>query len=104
MTDDTDLLEKREEVKRQLAASEYKILADILLDRIGHLIQKFSRSPKPRSFWYNALVMALITLLIGFLTSILLGEFYSLRREMILFEISMVGVAFTSVIISKVSI
>ena len=79
MTEDTALIEKREELKRQLAAGEYKTLLDVMLDGTGRLIQKLTRNPEPPSFWYSAVVIALATLLIGFLTSILLGEFYPLR-------------------------
>ncbi|TEU20157.1 MAG: hypothetical protein E3J21_02675, partial [Anaerolineales bacterium] len=87
MTEDTALIEKREELKRQLAAGEYKTLVDVMLDGTGRLIQKLTRNPEPPPFWYSAVVIALVTLMISFLTSVLLGEFYPLRRIMILFEI-----------------
>lgn len=74
MTKDTALIEKREELKRQLAAGEYKTLVDVMLDGMGRLIQKLTRNPEPLPFWYSAVVIALVTLLIGSLTSILLGE------------------------------
>ena len=92
MAEDTALIEKREELKRQLAAGEYKTLVDLMLDGMGRLIQKLTRNPEPLPFWYSAVVIALVTLMIGFLTSILLGELHPLRREMILFEISVVGI------------
>jgi hypothetical protein len=102
MTEETALIEKREELKRQLAAGEYKTLWDGMLDGTGRLIQKLTRSAEPPSFWYSAVVIALMTLLISFFTSILLGEFYPLRREVILLEISETGAVLTLVIGGKI--
>jgi hypothetical protein len=101
MTGDTALIEKRKELKRQLAAGEYTTLLDVMLDGTGRLIQKLTRSREPIPFWYSAVVMALATLMISFLTSILLGEFYPLRREMILNDISSVGIVLVFVIVGK---
>ena len=102
MTEDIALIEKREELKRRLAADEYKRLYDVILGRTGRLIQKITRSPKPPSFWYSAVVIALVTLLIGFLTSILLGEVTPARREIIPVELWLVGLALTSTIAYKI--
>jgi hypothetical protein len=101
MTEDTALVEKREELKRQLAAGAYRTLVDVMLDGTGRLIQKLTRTPEPLPFWYSVVVIALVTLLISFLTSVLLGEFYPLRREMILFEVSIVGIVLAIVVAGK---
>jgi hypothetical protein len=102
MTEDTALIEKREELKRQLAAGEYKTLVDVMLDGTGRFIQELTRNPEPPPFWYSAVVIILVTLLISFLTSILLGEFYPLRQEMIPNEISIVGMVLALMIAGRV--
>ena len=102
MTEDTALIEKREELKRQLAAGEYTTLLDVMLDGTGRLIQKLTQSPEPLPFWYSAVVIALATLLIGFLTSILLREFHPVRREVILLEILVVGIVLVFVIAGRI--
>lgn len=104
MSENTELIEKREELKRQLAVGEYQTLVDVILDGTGRLIQKLTRNPEPISFWFSGVVIALVTLLIGFLTSILLGEFYALRREMILLDILGVGLGLAWIIASKICI
>lgn len=76
MIEDTALIEKRAELKRQLTAGEYKTLADVILDGVGHFIQKLTRNPEPISFWYSGLVISLIILLIPYSISILLGEVF----------------------------
>jgi hypothetical protein len=106
MTEDTALIEKREELKHQLAAGEYKPPLDVVLDGTGRLIQKLTRNPEPIPFWYSAVVIALVVLLISFLTSILLGENETMphffRPEDILFEISTVGLILAASIAGKI--
>lgn len=107
MTDDTALIEKREELKRQLAAGEYKPPVNVVLDGTGRLIQKLTRNPEPIPFWYSAVVIALVILLISLLTSILLGENYEtmprfFRIQDILFAISTVGLILAASIVGKI--
>jgi hypothetical protein len=80
MAEEAEVTQRREELKRQLAAGEYKTLIDLLLDGTGDLIKKLTRSPEPPSYWYSAMVIALVTLLIAYLTSLLLREFYLFRN------------------------
>jgi len=47
MAEDNALLEKRKELERELVAGEYKTLIDVLLDRVGRLIQRLTRNAKP---------------------------------------------------------
>ena len=102
MTEDTALIEKREELKRQLAAGKYKTLFDVMLDGTGRLIQKLTRNPEPPSFWYSAVVVALVALLIDFLVSILLGEFNPLRRETVPADLAVAGLILATVIAVKI--
>lgn len=101
MTENTVLLEKRERLRSQLAANEFQTVIDVYLEKVGRLIQKLTRNPAPPPFWFSAVVTALVTLLIGFLTSILLGEFSALRRAMIPFEIFAAGTVLVVVIGSR---
>lgn len=61
MSEDTKLLEKREELKRQLQNGEFDLLPTVILNRIGRIIQRLTRSPEPLSSWYST---ALITFLL----------------------------------------
>jgi len=63
---DTVLIEKREELKRRLAAGEYRTLIDISLDGTSRIIQKISRNPRPISPWIGSAILYLIILLMGF--------------------------------------
>jgi hypothetical protein len=75
MTSDPSLLTKREELNRQLATGEYQTLVDLVLGRTGRLIQRLTRNPKPIAFWYSAVLIVLLTLLISlFLKALLPGE------------------------------
>jgi hypothetical protein len=56
MIEDTTLIEKREELKRQLVAAEHKWLFGAMLDGTGRFIQKLTRNPELPAFWYSALV------------------------------------------------
>jgi hypothetical protein len=76
MPEEVELVQKREELKRQLDAGEYKTLIDIFFDGTGRIIQKLTRKLDPPSFWVSAVVIILSTYLIGLLISILLGENY----------------------------
>ncbi len=90
MINDTELTQKRHELKRQLDTGEYKTLVDVILDGTSRLIQKLTRGSEPRSFLYSGLAIALITLLISFLISLLIGETDPIRWEMAALELSIV--------------
>ena len=104
MTENTILLEKREELKSKLMAGEYKTLVDLMLDGTVHFAQKLSRKSRPPSLWYSALVIALLVLLIVLVVSIVLGESDLLGTEGILRAISVVGNALVGLIILKLYI
>ncbi len=83
---EAELVQIRVDLKQHLAAGEFQTLVDVILNGTGRLTQKLTRNPKPISFWFSGVVIALTTLLLGYFTSILLGGSYSLRREMIPLE------------------
>lgn len=92
MSKESELTQKREELKRQLDAGEYKTLIDVMLDETGRFIQKLSRNSVLPPFWYNALVLALLIWLFSWLLSIFLGEFHAIRRGLISGEFIVVGI------------
>ena len=57
MTTDTALIEKREDLKRRLAAGEYKTLVDVLFDKMSRVIQRLIRSSRPISAWVNGFIL-----------------------------------------------
>lgn len=65
MMEDTTLSEKREELKRQLAAAEHKWLFGAMLDGTGRFIQELTRNPELPAFWYSAMVIGLVYWLIS---------------------------------------
>jgi len=103
MIEDATLLDKREELKRQLATGEYRTLVDVVLDSTGRLIQKLTRSRKPASYWVSAVILVLITLLIGLLISLVSGELDPARQEGILLGLIVVIVIATlaSMVLAK---
>lgn len=91
MAEEIDVSKKREELKHQLATGEYKTLIDVMLDGMGRSIQKLTRGLALPPFWFSALMLTLVILLISVLLSILLGEFQSARREFIPIEFMIAG-------------
>lgn len=64
MTENTDLLKRREELKRRLMDGEYKTLIDVSLDGVSRIIQKITRTAQPISPWLSSALLYLIILLI----------------------------------------
>ena len=60
MSTDTALIEKREELKRRLAAGEYKTLVDAILAWTNGVIQKISRRSKPLPIWLITVILSLV--------------------------------------------
>ena len=57
MSTDTALIEKREELKRRLAAGEYKTLVDVILRWIDRVIRKLTRRSEPLPIWFIAVIL-----------------------------------------------
>jgi len=104
MSEDPELVQQREELKRQLAAGEYETLVDVILNGTSRLIQKLFRSPKPPPFWYSAVVISLTALLIDFSVSFILGELNPQRREVIWIDITGAVYIFLLIIVLKLGI
>jgi hypothetical protein len=79
------LAQKREEFRNYLATIEHPSLSDWILDNAGALIQRLTGGQRVPA-WFSGLSIALATLALSFLTSLLLGESYPARRTMIIWE------------------
>jgi len=66
MSTDTALIEKREELKRRLAAGEYKTLVDVFLEKFDLLLRKITRQTKPYPIWYITAILSLAVILMHF--------------------------------------
>ncbi len=73
MTKGVDLTEGREELKRQLAAGEYKSSIDVILGSVGRILQRLARRTKPPAPWISALAIALLVSLTAYLVSLVTG-------------------------------
>ena len=71
---DTALIEKREELKRRLAAGEYKTLVDVMFDGLSKIFQKITRNPRPISPWFSSMILYLIMLMLAFAGPFLTGD------------------------------
>jgi hypothetical protein len=80
VTTDTALIEKREELKRRLAAGEYKTLIDIFLEWFDRLIQKITRRSKPLPLWLITVTLSLVLALLGFAITFISGDFTNFRN------------------------
>ena len=65
MSTDTALIEKREELKRRLAAEEYKTLVDIFLGWFNRVLRKITRKSEVLPTWLITIVVGLSFTLIG---------------------------------------
>jgi hypothetical protein len=80
MATDTALIEKREELKRRLAAGEYKTLVDLVLAGTDSLIRKVSRRSKPLPLWLVTITLSIVYSLINFSGINVLGEWSTYRN------------------------
>jgi hypothetical protein len=111
VTEKVELSQKREEIKRQLAAGEYRTLIDVILDGTGRLIQKLTRRPEPPSFWFSMVAITLFYVSITVFISMLVGDTFETLisflggvEYMLLFVVSAVGLAIAIVMGYKIYI
>jgi hypothetical protein len=74
VTTDPALIEKREELKRRLAAGEYKTLVDVFLIWTDQLVRKLTRLSQPLPIWIVAIILILFVNLIGFAVNTIAGD------------------------------
>jgi hypothetical protein len=70
--------------KHELATNKRTTLLEATMEKTGYLVQRITRNSQAIPFWYSAVFIALLLLLIGLLASRLLGEF-DLRHTMLVF-------------------
>jgi len=68
------LIEKREQLQRQMVAGRYRSLIDVILDGTGRIIQKLFRRAEPPAFWVSAAVIVLAALLVRIIIMLLARE------------------------------
>ena len=73
MSEGTNLADGHEELKRQLAAGEYKSSIDVILEVVGRILRKLTRRTNPPAPWISALTISLLISLIAVLSSLLIG-------------------------------
>jgi len=80
MATDKALIEKREELKRQLSAGEYKTLIDIFLEWCDRMLRKLTGRPKPLPTWLLTFVVMLAVNGIGFGAISVANDLKSIRE------------------------
>lgn len=99
MGETAPLQNRRDVLKRQLAANESSTLPALIVLSIGNLLQKITRASKPLPFWYSSLVIFLVLMLSGLVVSILLKEF---QPRSIMVMIGGIGLIFIGLLLFKV--
>ena len=94
------LAQKREEFRNYLATIEYPSLSEWILDNAGALIQRLTGGQRVPA-WFSGLSIALATLALGFLTSLLLGESYPTRWAMIIWGLLGCTYAFYAMMVTR---
>lgn len=79
MSTATALIEKREELKRRLAAGEYKTLVDVFLEWINRGIQKFTRRSKTLPIWLITVILWVCVSLITNVAVYIMGGWSTYR-------------------------
>ncbi len=79
MATNAALIEKREELKRRLAAGEYKTLVDVFLAWTNRVIQKIARQSKPLPLWLMTVFLSLIIFLITYAAIYITGDLSNFR-------------------------
>jgi hypothetical protein len=104
MIADSALQEKRDQLKRQLAAGEYRMLLERMIDATGRLLQRLTQRQSPVSPWLGALVLALVSLAVGLLPPLALGELRGAQIEAIALVVSGIVTATANLMASKVAL
>lgn len=73
MAETDELAVKRQQLKTEIQGGKYESLGGYMIDGMGYLVQKISFSKKETPFWYNSAVFALLTVLVCFIISGILG-------------------------------
>lgn len=80
MTTDTTLIEKREELKRRLAAGEYKTPVDVFLGWFERLLRKILRRTNPLPLWIIAITLYFVLQSIAYVGILITGGWKEYRK------------------------
>jgi hypothetical protein len=80
MTENIDLLKRREELKLALREENTKTLVDVILEGVTRPFQKVIGSNRIITYVYGTLIVFLLTMLVGMILITLLGESASLQQ------------------------
>jgi len=99
----TSFVNSKKDIKRKIEKGEYYTLVDIVLDKgFGNFLRKLSPKKTPVSYWISGLVLAFLTLLIGFSVSGIIGEFSTLDQSTIIITIWLAAIGFLWMICAKI--
>jgi hypothetical protein len=98
MTENTDLLKRREELKLALREEATKTLVDVILEGVTRPIKKRGGTNRTLLAVYGTLIIYLITTLAGLLLVELLGEFRILQQIILRFGWWVIPLLITSTI------
>ena len=74
MAETDHLSDKRENLRGRLLSGRYRSIPGILLDGVANLVRKITRIQRPIPDWASGFLIAILTLLAGFLISLLARE------------------------------
>jgi len=80
MAENIDLLKRREELKLALSEGNYKTMVDIMMDWVNHPFRKSIGNHRTLSLIFGALIIYLLTMMIGVLVVAFMGEFGKLSQ------------------------
>ena len=79
MATDKALIEKRKELKRRLAAGEYKTLVDVFLSWFNRLLQKAIRQAEPFSVWQTTTFLGIVVVIVSSLAIVISGDLITIN-------------------------
>lgn len=80
MNKDAELTAKRDWLKHEITTGVDSLLDGLIFDRVSRFIQRFSGRPNPPSIYFTTVIIALLLMLPGLATTIVLGESEKLQQ------------------------
>jgi hypothetical protein len=80
MINNSKIIDKREELKKQIALGNYSTVPDVILTSIGQLLKIITRRKKLPNYWYSSLILNLIVFLVGMLLSYVINLLHNKLR------------------------
>ena len=102
MINNSKLIDKREELKKQIALGNYSTVPDVILTSIGQLLKIITRRKKLPNYWYSSLILNLIVFLVGMLLSYVMNESVLSQGPIIQMVFLAVLAGFISMVVAKI--